>query len=117
MRRVSKRVAATMATSSSSQNTPAPTTNSTMNTRNDPNLPFDLSTVKTIPDENIVRTKGKRIFGIQEAPTFYPTKEEFQDPLKYIEKISPQGEQYGIIKIVPPKDYKPEFSLKTEVLY
>lgn len=80
----------------------------------DVSLPFDLSTVKTKADEDHVR-KNKRIFGIKEAPTFYPTKDEFKDPLSYIEKISPQGEKYGIIKIVPPKDYKPEFSLKTEV--
>ncbi|KAI7876296.1 uncharacterized protein EV154DRAFT_429798 [Mucor mucedo] len=79
----------------------------------DGGLPFDLSTVKTKADEDHVR-KNKRIFGIKEAPTFYPTREEFKDPLSYIEKISPQGEKYGIIKIVPPKDYKPEFSLKTE---
>lgn len=81
----------------------------------DGGLPFDLSTVKTKADEDHAR-KNKRIFGIKEAPTFYPTREEFKDPLSYIEKISPQGEKYGIIKIVPPKDYKPEFSLKTEVI-
>jgi histone demethylase JARID1 len=76
--------------------------------------PFDLNKVKTTADA--VRN-GNRIFGIQEAPTFYPTKQEFQDPLAYIAKISPEGEKYGIIKIVPPEDYHPEFSLKTEVCF
>ena len=81
----------------------------------DAGLPFDLSTVKTKPDPHVSR-KNSRIFGIQEAPTFYPTRDEFKDPLEYIKKISPEGEKYGIIKIVPPKEYKPEFSLKTEVI-
>lgn len=79
----------------------------------DAGLPFDLSTVKTKTDESTMR-RGSRIFGIKEAPTFYPTAEEFKDPLSYIEKISPEGEKYGIIKIVPPKGYHPQFSLKTE---
>ncbi|EPB88990.1 hypothetical protein HMPREF1544_04251 [Mucor circinelloides 1006PhL] len=76
-------------------------------------VPFDLSTVKTKSQEPASR-KSNRLFGIEEAPTFYPTKDEFKDPLRYIDKISPQGEKYGIIKIVPPKDYNPDFSLKTE---
>jgi histone demethylase JARID1 len=100
MRRASKRVASTTA--------------ATTNIKGHDGLPFDLTTVKTKPDEHVIR-KNERIFGIKEAPTFYPTKEEFKDPLKYIEKISPEGEKYGIIKIVPPKDYHPPFSLKTEV--
>lgn len=77
-------------------------------------VPFGLSTVKTKSQEPASR-KSNRLFGIEEAPTFYPTKDEFKDPLRYIDKISPQGEKYGIIKIVPPKDYNPDFSLKTEV--
>lgn len=94
MRRASKRVAMTTSTG----------------------LPFDLSMVKTKPDDaSATNRKNERIFGLKEAPTFYPTKEEFKDPLQYIEKISPEGEKYGIIKIVPPNDYQPEFSLKTEV--
>lgn len=31
--------------------------------------------------------------GIPEAPTFYPTAEEFTDPLAFIEKIKPEGER------------------------
>jgi len=78
--------------------------------------PFDLSSVRTASQESAAASrKSNRLFGIEEAPTFYPTKDEFRDPLRYIEKISPEGEKYGIIKIVPPKDYNPDFSLKTEV--
>ena len=31
--------------------------------------------------------------GIPEAPTFYPTEEEFADPLTYINKIRAEGEK------------------------
>ncbi|CDW79070.1 lysine-specific demethylase 5b [Stylonychia lemnae] len=48
---------------------------------------------------------------IEEVKTFYPSQEEFKTPLKYIEKLQQQGAQkYGIIKIVPPKDFKPSLA-------
>lgn len=37
-----------------------------------------------------------------EAPVFYPTDEEFEDPLGYIAKIRPIAENTGICKIKPP---------------
>jgi hypothetical protein len=30
--------------------------------------------------------------GVRSAPTFYPTAEEFQDPIKYIDSIRAQAE-------------------------
>lgn len=37
-----------------------------------------------------------------EAPVFQPTLEEFEDPLRYINKIRPIAEKAGICKIRPP---------------
>lgn len=47
---------------------------------------------------------------ILEAPCFYPSEEELQDPLKYIESIMPQAEKFGICRIVPPSNFKVIFS-------
>lgn len=75
--------------------------------------PLDLATVKRTSDHT-PRTRP-RIFGLKEAPTYYPTAKEFTDPIKYVQSIRAEAEDYGIVKIVPPKGWSPEFSLDTEV--
>lgn len=76
---------------------------------------FDLSTVRSTYQEPATTSNHERLFGLKEAPTFYPTKEEFQDPMAYIDKISAEGAKFGIAKIIPPSDYKPDFALNSEV--
>jgi len=39
---------------------------------------------------------------------FYPTAEEFQNPLSYIAKIRNRAEKFGICKIIPPEGCKPK---------
>lgn len=93
--------------------------------------PLPLNTSSTL-DENVPKIPThhctprispprlrSRLFDLEEAPVFYPTKEEFADPLAYIEHISgPQGgngRAYGIVKIVPPVGWNPEFVLNQDV--
>ena len=33
--------------------------------------------------------------GVQEAPVFYPSEEDWINPMKYIEKIRPQAQLAG----------------------
>ncbi|KAG6545509.1 hypothetical protein Mapa_013111 [Marchantia paleacea] len=56
---------------------------------------------------------GVGAFGLQEAPVFYPTDEEFQHPLRYIAQIRPLAEAYGICRIVPPNSWNPPLGLDT----
>ncbi|KAL3497897.1 hypothetical protein ACH5RR_040629 [Cinchona calisaya] len=39
---------------------------------------------------------------IPECPVYCPSKEEFGDPLVYLQKIAPEASKYGICKIVSP---------------
>jgi hypothetical protein len=47
---------------------------------------------------------------LQQAPVFYPSKEEFESPLDYIESIREHAEKFGICKIVPADGWRPPFS-------
>ncbi|XP_006654139.1 lysine-specific demethylase JMJ703 [Oryza brachyantha] len=60
---------------------------------------------------------GARRPVLDEAPVFYPTEEEFEDTLKYIESIRPMAEPYGICRIVPPSSWKPPCLLKDKSIW
>ncbi|KAL1205309.1 Lysine-specific demethylase JMJ14 [Cardamine amara subsp. amara] len=49
---------------------------------------------------------------VDDAPIFYPTNEDFEDPLAYIEKLRSKAESYGICRIVPPVAWRPPCPLK-----
>lgn len=66
-------------------------------------------------DEYRELPKLGRTFNLPEAPTLYPSTEEFKDPHQYLSSLTDLGQHYGILKIIPPSTWKPEFSLDTMV--
>lgn len=47
-------------------------------------------------------------------PELTPTMDEFEDIYSYIESIKEIGEKYGAVKIRPPKEFSPKFSINLE---
>lgn len=76
---------------------------------------LDMNTVRTSVPRGLQPAKEKRPFGIDDAPAFYPTAEEFVDPMGYLRSIRPKAEKYGICKIIPPETWKMPFVTNTEV--
>ncbi|KAL5021160.1 hypothetical protein ScPMuIL_000315 [Solemya velum] len=54
---------------------------------------------------------------ILNIPCYYPTEEEFQDPLDYIHKISATARDFGMCKIVPPASWKLESKINEEMRF
>lgn len=76
---------------------------------------LDMKTVKTRRIPSATPSQCPRPFGLEDCLTFYPTVEEFSDPLNYLRSISDRAQQYGICKIVPPETWNMPFVTDTEV--
>ncbi|KAI9149501.1 Lid2 complex component lid2 [Paramyrothecium foliicola] len=80
--------------------------------------PLDLTSVERRGQPTAVREplkKKSRPHGIAEAPTYWPSEEDWRDPVEYVKKIAPEAMQYGICKIIPPDSWNPDFAIDTEV--
>lgn len=78
-----------------------------------PTVPTYLSSPRYPPNRS-----EARLFELEDCPTFYPTWEEFADPMRYIDHISSpeggNGKAYGIVKVVPPEGWHSDFVLDQE---
>ncbi|KAF5388435.1 hypothetical protein D9615_000674 [Tricholomella constricta] len=76
---------------------------------------LDLSSVKTIsPRQAQIDEQDPRPFGLEDCPEYYPTMEEFKDPMAYVRAISDEAKNHGICKIIPPVEWKMPFVTDTE---
>lgn len=75
---------------------------------------LDMSSVKTDAPRDLA-ADAPRPFGLEDCPSFYPTEEEFKDPMAYVRSISDTAQNYGICKVVPPVGWKMPFVTDTEV--
>ena len=78
---------------------------------------LDMNSVKTASPRSPPPRKYPRPFGLEDCPTYYPSVDEFKDPLGYIRSVSDHAKSYGICKIVPPESWKMPFTTDTEVSF
>eukprot|EP00897_Mesotaenium_endlicherianum_P002632 jgi/Mesen1/2397/ME000157S01531 len=62
------------------------------------------------------RPENARRPDVPDAPVFYPTPEEFKDPIKFIDSIRERAEPYGICRVVPPAGWCPPCPLRADTL-
>ncbi|KAH9808328.1 JmjC domain, hydroxylase-domain-containing protein [Melampsora americana] len=76
---------------------------------------LDTTSIRTeAPRQTPTILPEDRLFGLEHCPVFYPTVEEFKDPMKYFELIGHKLRNFGIGKIVPPDGWRAPCMLDTE---
>ena len=50
-------------------------------------------------------------------PTFYPTEDDFTDPITYIESIREKAEPFGMCRVIPPASWKMESKVNEEIRF
>ncbi|KAJ8738026.1 hypothetical protein PYW08_000621 [Mythimna loreyi] len=54
---------------------------------------------------------------LKDAPVYFPSTEEFQDPITFYEKIYPEIIKYGVCKVVPPPTWKPPSEVHGDIRF
>ncbi|KAJ8273294.1 hypothetical protein GJAV_G00099900 [Gymnothorax javanicus] len=54
---------------------------------------------------------------LAEVPAFCPDAREFQDPMTYLDSVRSRAEPYGLCRVIPPPDWRPECKLKDEMRF
>ncbi|EJD48519.1 hypothetical protein AURDEDRAFT_183424 [Auricularia subglabra TFB-10046 SS5] len=75
---------------------------------------LDFTAIKTSSPRVLPPRTYPRPFALEDCPVFYPSLEEFKDPMKYMQVVGPKARDYGICKIVPPVGWKMPFVTDTE---
>jgi histone demethylase JARID1 len=78
------------------------------------NPPFDINTIRTSAPRHPAPRTTSRLFGLREAPTYYPTPEQFADPLAYVASLPAEARAAGICKVVPPEGWKMPFCVESD---
>ncbi|KDQ08859.1 hypothetical protein BOTBODRAFT_148481 [Botryobasidium botryosum FD-172 SS1] len=76
--------------------------------------PLDMSSVRTASVRDLPPRPVPRPFELEDCPTFFPTPDEFKDPMQYIRSISDKAKNYGLCKIVPPEGWHMPFVTDTK---
>ncbi|XP_077982558.1 uncharacterized protein LOC144437489 [Glandiceps talaboti] len=71
------------------------------------------ATAATAGEQEVLPTEAK----IYNAPVFQPTAEEWQDPIAYIQQITPKAQPFGMCKVIPPQGWRPECKLNDEMRF
>ena len=74
-----------------------------------------MNWLKTESPRDRAKLIQPRPFGLTDCPTFYPTEEQFKDPMAFIRSIAKEGQEHGICKVVPPQGWKMPFVTDTSV--
>ncbi|XP_035290165.1 protein Jumonji-like isoform X1 [Anguilla anguilla] len=54
---------------------------------------------------------------LTEVPVFRPGQQEFQDPLVYVDSVRERAEPYGLCRVIPPADWRPECKLNEDMRF
>lgn len=81
-------------------------------------MKHDRDDCEMVHDDSLVPQQQAQqpLEGIVEAPCYYPTAEQFEEPLRYIASIRDEAERYGVCRICPPSGWKPPFAHKPDKL-